>query len=115
MSPQVKKIILAVVLLVVAGVVYFSVGRSQSALPGSIKFVCVATGKVFSFSPSNMPSIFPAKNPDTGQMTLLPATEKDGKLYASSRYARDSLREPELAKVNKYVDPSTYEVLKTPR
>jgi hypothetical protein len=115
MNANTKKLIAAAVLLVAAVVVYLSVGRSSSALPSSIKYVCVATGKVFDFAPSDIPSILPGKNPSTGQMTLLPATEKDGKLYASPRYARDLLRDPEFAKVNKYVDPSTYEVLKTPR
>jgi hypothetical protein len=115
MSPQAKKIIVAVALLVVAGVVYFMFGRTGSALPGSIKYVCVATGKIYSFSPSNLPSILPGKNPSTGQATLLPVTEEDGKVYASPRYARDLLRNPELAKVNKYVDPNSFEVLKAPR
>lgn len=115
MSPQTKKIIVAVALLVVAGVVYFIYGRTESALPGSFKYVCVATGKVFSYSASDMPTILPAKNPSTGQMTLVPAVEKDGKLYANPRHARDVLRDPELAKVNKYVDPTTFEVLKSPR
>ena len=115
MSPQLKKIILAVVLLAVAVGVYLSFGRQKSALPTSIKFVCVATGKTFGFSPTNVPNVYPAKNPDTGQMTLLPVSEQDGKLFASPRYARDALRDPELAKVNKYVDPTTFEVLKTPR
>jgi len=116
MNSEQKKLILVAVLLVVAGGVYFWFGRPKSPLPDKIAFVCVQTGKIYKIDRDDVPKSFPATNPDTGQATLLPAyqDEEDGKYYASRRYA-GALREPQMAEVNKYVDPKTLEVLDTPR
>lgn len=115
MDPKQKKLIIAVVLLVAAAGVYLFFGRTKSSLPDSVKYVCVVTGNTFDISRDNLPASLPAKNPKTGEMTLLPVREKDGKLYADVRYAREALRDGPLAKVNKYVDPQTFEVLSSPR
>jgi len=115
MHAERNKILLVVLLLAVAVGVYFWLGRAQSPVAGSVQFVCVSTGKLYRISQEDIPSILPAVNPSTGEKTLLPTEEKDGKLIANPRFAFDALRDPELAKVNKYVDPTTLEVLDSPR
>ena len=110
------KLIIAAVLLVAAGGLYLKFGRPASALPDRISFVCVETGKVFQFSRADMPTVIPAKNPDTGTETLLPVTKhEDGKWYVDRRYGSGLRDEEGLAKVNKHVDPETLEVLAAPR
>jgi len=114
MNAKVGKIALAVVLFIVAiGVFWFYV-RTPSVLPSSVRFVCVATGARFSIAQSDL-RMFPAKNPKTKELTLLPIYEEDGKFLVASRYG-DYVRDPNLlGKVNKYVDPKTLEVLSSPR
>jgi len=114
MNSERKKLILAIVLLAAAVGIGVKFWPSGAPLPNTVRFVCVATGEQFSIARDKLPNFFPAKNPKTGTMTLLPVTERDGKLIASPRHAY-CLREPELAKVNKYVDPQTLEVHKSPR
>ncbi len=115
MSSERKKLIVAVALLVVAGGAFWYFNRSGAQLSDSISFVCVASGQTFSISRKDMPSMFPAKNPKTGERTLLPVEERDGKLFVAGRSARLLRDSEQLAKVNKYVDPETLEVLKSPR
>ena len=63
-----------------------------------------------------MPSILPAANPDTGKETLLPIVQHEERnWYVDSFYGSSLRTEPELAEVNKYVDPETLQVLKNPR
>lgn len=95
-------------LVAVAG--YFFYGRERPPLPTEIQFVCVSTGEVFNISRDKVPNILPAKNPKTGQMTLLPVSKHDdGKLYVGTR-RREELKQ--LGEVNHYVDPKTLEVRK---
>ncbi len=114
MKSEQKKLILVVALLAGAVGIYVYVGRSPEPL-GGVRFVCVETGKTVWLDQGDIPSILPATNPRTGRRTLIPATERDGKIYASERYAWGLLAEPEIAEVNKYVDPETLEVLDSPR
>ncbi len=116
MKSQHKKIIVGVVLLLVAGGIAFYFRPHGSPFPAKRVFVCVATGKVFRFSEQDAPNSLPGKNPETGQRTLLPAdADANGKIVAKSRYARPLLQDPELARVNRYVDPQTLEILTAPR
>jgi hypothetical protein len=110
-----KKLIVAVVLLIVAVGIYFYFGRDSGPQPNTVKFVCVATGKVYNLSWDEIPSFLPARNPSTGENTLIPVVEEDGKLYASEPHAYRLLQDPNLAKVNKYVDPQTLEVRSSPQ
>ncbi len=114
MKPEQKKLVVALVLLVAAVGVYWTFGRSRAPLSDSVNFVCVETGEKFAIARDKIPNVLPAKNPKTHRTTLLPTVDRDGKLFANPRHA-DALREPELAKVNKYVDPQTLEVLSSPR
>lgn len=114
MTADQKKLSVAVGLLVVAGGVYFFVGRKTTGVPSSVKYVCVATGEIKSFSRDDIPPDLPAVNAKTGQATLLPIVEQNGKMYVDRHYS-SALRGPDLAKVNKYVDPESLEVLKSPR
>jgi len=115
MKPEhTKKIVVGAVLVVVAGGIYLLSGRSTPILSDSVAFVCVETGRTYALARDDIPSILPARNPDTGAFTLLPMTENDGKRMVSPRYA-GALDDPELAKVNKYVDVQTLEILASPR
>jgi uncharacterized protein YbaR (Trm112 family) len=115
MKPEYWKLTLVVVLLAGAVGTYFWFGRTPPPLPSEVKFVCVATGEVFRIARERIPSFLPAKNPNTGERTLLPVVERDGKLFANERHAYGCLSRPEVAEVNKYVDPQTLEILATPR
>jgi hypothetical protein len=115
MTPAQKKIALVAVLLAGAAGIYLILGPSESAVSPKPSFVCVETGQVFQIAQDAVPSFLPGKNPKTGHLTLLPARKADdGKLYVGARYASE-LQNPELARVNKYVDPNTLEVLKSPQ
>jgi len=115
MKSKRAKLILAAVCLGLAVGVYWGFVRRPDPLPGSIRLVCVATGEKFSIASRNLPSMFPAKNPKTGEFTLLPVGDEGGRIVVSSRY-RDYIRDPNwLGKVNRYVDPNTLEVLSSPR
>jgi hypothetical protein len=115
MSPQAKKLTIAIVLVVVAVGMFVMFRGPKLQLSNSIDFVCIETGKIYALNRDKIPAAFPAKNPDTGHETLFPVLIKDGKTYADPHYAYGMLTEPEIAKVNKYVDPQTYEVLASPR
>ncbi len=106
-----NKLILVGLLLVGAAAVYWFFIRDSGPLPDRVKFVCVATGKTYSLSRDDVPSILPATNPDTGQATLLPSVERDGRLYVSERF-RGELKN--LTEVNRHVDPKTLEVRQAP-
>ena len=111
-----NKVILVVALLVVAGAIFFYFGRDAGPLPNSIRFVCVATGEFYDLARDDVPSILPAKNPDTGEATLLPVVkDEDGTLHLNERYAYGLIDGPQLAEVNRYVDPQTFEILELPR
>jgi hypothetical protein len=114
MKPEHWKLTLVVVLIAAAVGIYFWRGRTPAPLPSQVRFVCIATGKIYSVDRDEIPSFMPAKNPDTGARTLLPVVEREGKLYANERYAYSSLSKPEVAEVNRYVDPQTLEVLDAP-
>ncbi len=114
MKSEHSKIILAVVLLGVAVGLFFYFNYDSGPLANSLQLVCVETGEVFSISRSEMPSVIPAENEKTGRRTLLPVREEEGKLYAYDRYVGAILDNPELAPLNKYIDPQTYEVLDSP-
>jgi hypothetical protein len=115
MNSEQKKFIFALVLICGAVVAAFWLWPRSDTVPNSMLFVCVETGKTARLSRDDVPSIMPVENPSTGNRTLLPAyTDDDGKLRLIERYA-SVLHEPAVAKVNKYVDPQTYEVLESPR
>ncbi|MGD8453788.1 MAG: hypothetical protein PVJ57_18395 [Phycisphaerae bacterium] len=106
LSSQKAKFILAVVLLVVAtGAIYFQVA-GNSPIHDNINFVCVATGERFNLDRSTVTHI-PARNPKTGEDTLMPCSNVDGVLKVSARY-RDAL--DQLAEKNLYVDVNTLQV-----
>ena len=117
MEAQHKKLGLGIGLLALAVVLLAWLGpwSSGPALPKNKPYVCVATGEVFRFSGRDIPGYLPGKNPKTGENTLLPVEEKDGgKLVVISRY-RDAFADPDLVRLNRYVDPKTLEILKEPR
>jgi hypothetical protein len=102
------KATIGVVILALAVGLTWSNWPRESALPNRIRCVCVATGKVFSMDRQSL-SFMPAKNPDTGEQTLLPVTERDGELFVVDR-ARPVI--DQLGEVNKVVDPKTLRVNK---
>ncbi|MBU0641179.1 MAG: hypothetical protein KKB50_20155 [Planctomycetes bacterium] len=84
--------------------------RGNSPLPSSANFVCVATGKMFSIDRDDIRQV-PLTNPDSGERTLVPCYERDGKLYVRSHYRGAVQR---LSDVNQYVDPESLEVRTSP-
>lgn len=114
MSKNARLVILAVGLLVVAGAIYWYAGRATSPLTGSVRYVCMATGEQFTFSRDKLPNTTPGANPKTGELTLVPVGEVDGKLIVSGPGVW-ALKDPRFAEVNRYVDPDTLEVLAAPR
>ncbi len=98
------KVIFAVVLLLGAGLLVFrQYSASSGPLENRLLFVCVATGDTFTLDREDVVMI-PAKNPNTDELTLLPATREDGELRVHARY-RGSLQR--LREKNEYVDPET--------
>jgi len=122
MTGDQKKLISVVVLLLVAGAVYWFFGRGSMGggpLPGQLTYLCVQTGEKFHYdrSDDNAPKILPGKNPKTGQNTLVPIYDDNGTFRITKRRL-DALKKSfgdQFAEVNKYVDPDTLEVLDSPR
>ena len=98
---------LAVVAVLGVGVVLYGQLRGARPLPNTVKFVCVATGKTYGFDRTRTSTVLPARNPDTGERTLLPCYAKDGALYVVPRY---SSALTELGDKNQYVDTETLAV-----
>lgn len=77
-------------------------------LNGKSLYVCVESGRLFSLS-TDEAGMVPARNPQTGDYTLLPcARTRDGRLRVGERY-RPVLVE-QLADTNRRVDPATLTV-----
>lgn len=110
LNPRVQ-VGLIVAALVVAGLLAWrALAPADSPIGDTISFVCVATGKTYNINRDDVGSI-PLKNPDTGQVTLLPCARREGKLFVDSHY-RSALKG--LAEVNQYVDTNTLEVKSAP-
>ncbi len=101
------KILLAVLLLIGAGSLLFAFRRA-SPLPDKITFVCVETGATFNIDRDKV-YVIPARNPRTGQATLLPCSERNGVLYVGNHYRGALLN---LGEKNHYVDTQTLAVRK---
>jgi hypothetical protein len=105
------KLLLAVVFLAAAGVVLIGYIRQQSGpLASGVEFVCVQTGQTFSLARDKINQI-PAKNPKTGEMTLLPCREENGVKYILPRY-RGELTD--LGDKNRVVDGETLAIRTSP-
>jgi hypothetical protein len=108
MSGKQIKVVAAVVILIVAGILTYRTLSDAPDVPSEVAFVCVASGKIYTLKVDDV-AIIPAPNPDTGERTLLPCSRgKDGVYRVSARY-RDALT-GSLSDVNKYVDVQTLEV-----
>ena len=108
MSGKQIKIIAAIVVLAVAGVLAYRSMSDETNLPTSSGFVCVETGKIFELSLDDV-AMIPAPNPDTGQRTLLPCSMGDDGKYHVGEQFRGSLT-GSLADVNQFVDVQSLEV-----
>ena len=104
------RISLIVVLLLAAAFLVYREFARPGVIPDEINFVCVVTGTTFSLDRDDVYS-YPAKNPDTGEMTLLPVYEEDGVWYVSSHYRATVLG---FGERNRYVDTNTLAVRKAP-
>lgn len=104
------KIAAVVLLLAAAGGMYWYNSRSSEVLPNSLNMVCAASGKTFKM-PREKVTQLPMINPDSGQATLFPYMEKDGRRIVSDRY-RGPLRE--MKDANKFIDINSLEVRKAP-
>ncbi len=99
-----------VLVAALGGLVYYQLRSGHGRLPKGVRFVCVATGKTY-WLDRNKVVVLPAENPQTGQMTLLPAYVKDGVTYVDSRYREAVI---ELGDQNRHVDPETLAVRTVP-
>lgn len=113
MSSKAGKIALAIAVLVVAGLVYMRTtgGAPDAGLPKDFGFVCVVTGEVFDMDIDDVLSI-PAKNPKTGERTLLPCKPDENGVMRVLEFYRAPLM-GDLKDVNKFVDPASLEVKKS--
>ena len=108
MSSKQIKIIVAIVVLAVAGILAYRSMNNGPDLPTSSGFVCVETGEVFEMALDDV-AIIPGLNPNTGRRTLLPCSRGEDGRYHVSEYYRGSLT-GSLNDVNKYVDVQSLEV-----
>lgn len=90
-------------LVIGGGFVVFRFFNPPGRLPDEINFICVETGKTYWIDRYKLVQV-PAPNPETGELTLLPCTERDGQLYLDPHYAPSLER---FGERNKYVDPET--------
>lgn len=104
------KILLASVLLLGAGALAYW-NLKQQPISQNVNFVCVATGQLFALDRKDVVAL-PARNPKTGEDTLLPCVrDADGVLRVSGRYGA-ALQQ--LGAKNRYVDPETLVVRRPP-
>lgn len=102
------KIGLAIVLLAVAGFMTYRSLRTDDVIADKALFACVETGEIFNLDWDDVPAI-PAKNPKTGEWTLLPCEKRKDGIYILSRRYAAALQES-LKDRNHYVDVGTLEV-----
>ena len=71
-------------------------------------YVCVESGRLFNLT-ADEAGMVPARNPQTGRLTLLPCARADeGGLHVGGRYG--SILREQLADANRRVDPVTLAV-----
>ncbi len=109
MSTQIQKLTLALGLFALAAALVYTNRPGPSPMPNRVRFVCVETGQLFTFSQYELPSVLPARHPTTKRRTLLPIVARATELQLNPRYA-DLLRTSELRGVNHYVNPDTLAV-----
>jgi hypothetical protein len=104
------QIVLVVAAVVAAGItVYrFVTGSSGVDLAGKIQMVDVNTGESFYLKVGSGPgsATIPGRNPKTGEKTLLPVIEENGKLVFAQRYF---VSLPSIPGTHAAVDPATRE------
>ncbi|MEX2217529.1 MAG: hypothetical protein WD749_02115 [Phycisphaerales bacterium] len=81
--------IIAVAAVALAVSLFFTLRGDGVDLDSSLRMADVGTGEVFSLPIGKGPNaaMIPGKNPRTGEMTLLPIIEKDGRWFLRERYA----------------------------
>jgi len=90
--------------LIVLIVFVRSLSGPDLPVANSVKMVCVSSGKVFHLDREDI-NMYPMQNPKTGEYTLMPVEERNGRDYVPQRY-KETVTSV-LKDVNKYVDPST--------
>lgn len=103
-------IILAAV--AIAGWLFTRSSGVEGQYGNTVAYVCVETGKVFRL-PKGVTRIPPVENPETKHATLLPCDVRDDGVYIADRF-RAGLNLPEVAALNKTVDPKSYKVRTAP-
>lgn len=109
-AAQKGKLIWVAILLVAATGFYLLNGRDREVLPNRITLVCVATGKTYALAPAEV-QFLPARNPETGEFTLLPVWDDNGTLRVKDR-CKVAFKDSSFAALNKFVDPQSLEVRK---
>lgn len=97
---QIVVMVLAVV-AVVGSAFYSCKGSSDTKVTqaNSVTLVDIKSGALFEAQfPDKRPVSWPAKNPDSGDLTLYPAYQKDNSWYVLGRVLRDVRRDKNLNK-----------------
>ena len=101
-----KRVAFGSALLLISGIAIWYVWPANTGpdIDPHLSLVCVATGRQFEIDRDRIGTV-PAKNPDTGERTLLPCEAKEnGQIVLVARYR--SLLE-QLKEKNEHVDPAT--------
>lgn len=87
-------------------VIFFvrSLGGSDLPIADSIAMVCVASGEIYNLDREDV-NMFPMTNPKTGERTLVPVRDEDGRKVVPNRFR--GLVTDRLKDQNQYVDPDT--------
>ncbi|MCB9849106.1 MAG: hypothetical protein H6817_00205 [Phycisphaerales bacterium] len=102
----------SVIGLIVAVIIAWPFLRGAPGPETEFTMVCVATGEVFTLDVDEV-GMVPARNPKTGERTLVPCVrDDDGTLHVAERYA--GALTGELAEVNRVVDVDTLRVRSGP-
>ncbi len=107
MSQRNKSILAAVLLLIAGGVFYWQAGLGKPRpYTEPLQFADATTGKLYALPRETR--VYPVVNPETGLATLVPCYKgEDGNWYLKKRY-RDLLKV--LGDSNKSIDPETLRI-----
>jgi len=98
--------VLVALVVLAAGVALYRSLSGHAPLGKEIRFFCVATGRIYWVDRQEIDSL-PVRNPETGELSLLPCIEGEDGLSIDPHYR--GLVE-ELGEMNRYVNVATLAV-----
>jgi hypothetical protein len=79
-------VVLVAAVVVVGASVYFSLGDGDVRVDSHVQMVDTSSGELIRVRVGKGGATIPGKNPQTGQMTLMPVEERDGQWFIRERY-----------------------------